>query len=334
MATCKNEQLQIVAVVRLISQPEQTMHFLCKTVKACMKPPTLNSSSKFLLAGFLFSVLWASASAAGKIGIQSVEPLLLFNIRFLLAGTLILLYAHVFTKNPLPQGNDWKQILVFGSLNTTIYLGLYIIALRQVSAGIGSLAPATNPLMIGILLAVWTGRKVKGIQWISIALGMAGVIIATYPLLHNQQRHAAGGSDSGACASWYGYSTGVIYFAQTKWRLPSVVINGWQVLIGGLLLMPFTILMHSENAVNHFDARFWGAQAWLIIPVSVISVQLWLYLLKIDAVRASLWLFLCPVFGFVYAAILLNESITGFTVVGTALVIGGLYLGQKSKRAD
>ncbi len=264
VATCKNEQLQIVAVVRLISQPEQTMHFLCKTVKACMKPPTLNSSSKFLLAGFLFSVLWASASAAGKIGIQSVEPLLLFNIRFLLAGTLILLYAHVFTKNPLPQGNDWKQILVFGSLNTTIYLGMYIIALRQVSAGIGSLAPATNPLMIGILLAVWTGRKVKGIQWISIALGMAGVIIATYPLLHNSTATLQGLGLM--LLSMVCYSTGVIYFAQTKWRLPSVVINGWQVLIGGLLLIPFTILMHSENAVNHFDARFWGARRGSLFP--------------------------------------------------------------------
>ncbi len=297
-----------------------------------MKPPTLNSSSKFLLAGLLFSVLWASASAAGKIGIQSVEPLLLFNIRFLLAGTFILLYAHVFTKNPLPQGKDWKQILVFGSLNTTIYLGMYIIALRQVSAGIGSLAPATNPLMIGILSAVWTGRKVKGIQWISIALGMAGVIIATYPLLHNSTATLQGLGLM--LLSMVCYSTGVIFFAQTKWRLPSVVINGWQVLIGGLLLIPFTILMHRESAVNHFDARFWGAQAWLIIPVSVISVQLWLYLLKIDAIKASLWLFLCPVFGFVYAAILLNESITGFTVVGTALVIGGLYLGQKTKRAD
>ncbi len=274
-------------------------------------------------------MLWASAATAGKIGIQSVEPLLLFNIRFLLAGAMMLLYAHVFAGHPLPQGADWKKLIIFGLLNTTFYLGLYIIALKQVSAGIGSLATATNPLMIGVLTAVWTRRSVKAVQWVSIALGMAGVIIATYPLMQN------------ASATWQGlvlmllsmlcYSAGVIYFAETRWQLQSVVINGWQVFIGGLLLIPFSVIMHHPETVNHYDFRFWAAESWLIIPVSIISVQLWLYLLKVDAVRASLWLFLCPVFGFIYAAILLSEPITLYTVAGTLFVITGLYLGQKKK---
>jgi drug/metabolite transporter (DMT)-like permease len=128
------------------------------------------------------------------------------------------------------------------------------------------------------------------------------------------------------------YSAGVIYFAETKWRLPSIVVNGWQVFIGGILLLPFTFLAHQKNASNHFGIQFWIAEGWLIIPVSIISVQLWLYLLKVDAVKASLWLFLCPVFGFVYAAILLNEPITIYTVIGTLFVIAGLYLGQKKQR--
>jgi drug/metabolite transporter (DMT)-like permease len=210
-----------------------------------------------------------------------------------------------------------------------LYLGLYIIALKQVSAGIGSLATATNPLMIGVLTAMWTGRKVKGVQWLSIGLGMTGVVIATYPLLQNATATLQGLGLM--LLSMLCYSAATIYFSETKWQLPSLVINGWQVFIGGVLLLPFSFLMHQPNSVNHFDARFWAAEGWLIVPVSIISVQLWLYLLKIDAVRASLWLFLCPVFGFVYAALLLSEPITLFTVAGTLLVIIGLYLGQKKR---
>jgi len=296
-----------------------------------MKSSPLHSATPFIITGLLFSMLWASASVAGKIGIQAVEPLLLFNVRFLLAGILMLVYAHLFAKNKLPKKGDWKQLLIFGLLNTTVYLGLYIIALKQVSAGIGSLAPATNPLMIGILSALWTGRRVKAVQWVSIALGMAGVIIATYPLLQNSTATVQGLALM--LLSMLCYSAGVIYFAETKWQLPSIVINGWQVFIGGIVLLPFTFLMHHPSAVNHFDSRFWGAEGWLIIPVSIISVQLWLYLLKVDAVRASLWLFLCPVFGFVYAAILLSEPITAYTVVGTLFVIIGLYLGQRKQPA-
>jgi probable blue pigment (indigoidine) exporter len=129
------------------------------------------------------------------------------------------------------------------------------------------------------------------------------------------------------------YSGGVIYYAETKWRLSSIVINGWQVFIGGIMLLPFAFFMHHPNAINHFDAKFWASEGWLIVPVSIISVQLWLYLLKVDAVRASLWLFLCPVFGFVYAAVLLNEPITLYTIIGTLFVIAGLYLGQRKRQA-
>jgi len=295
-----------------------------------MKSASSQSTTQFVIIGLIFSMLWASASVAGKIGMQSVEPLLLFNVRFILAGMLMLIYAHLFTKYKLPKKTDWKQLTYFGLLNTTLYLGLYIIALKQVSAGIGSLAIATNPLMIGVLTAVWTGRKVKPIQWLSIALGMAGVIIATYPLLENSTVTVQGLGLM--LLSMLCYSAGVIYFAETKWQLPSIVINGWQVFIGGILILPFTLLMHHPNTINHFDARFWSAEGWLIVPVSIISVQLWLYLLRVDAVRASLWLFLCPVFGFVYAAILLNEPITTYTVTGTILVILGLYLGQKRRQ--
>ena len=294
-----------------------------------MKSSFFTSTAKFTIAGLLFALLWASASAAGKIGIQSVEPLLLFNIRFLLAGLLMLFLAHLIQKKALPKRTDWKPLLVFSSLNTTLYLGLYIIALKQVSAGIGSLAPAINPLLITVLSSVWIGTKVTSVQWISVALGITGILGATYPLLQNSS--ATGQGIALMLLSMFCYSIGTIYYAKTKWQMSSLVINGWQVLIGAVMLVPFSFLLHKRGFVNHFDTRFWAAEAWLIVPVSIVSVQLWLYLLKVNAAKASLWLFLCPVFGFVYAAFLLAEPITSFTVAGTALVIVGLYLGQRNK---
>ena len=70
---------------------------------------------------------------------------------------------------------------------------------------------------------------------------------------------------------------------------------------------------------------------WLAIPVSICAVQLWLYLLKRDAARSSFWLFLCPVFGFVLSNLFTKEPITWFTLVGMALVIGGIYWEQKDR---
>jgi LPXTG-motif cell wall-anchored protein len=61
------------------------------------------------------------------------------------------------------------------------------------------------------------------------------------------------------------------------------------------------------------------------------AVQLWLFLLKDNAVKASFWLFLCPVSGYLIANTLMHEPIGLFTIAGMALVIAGLYLVQRKK---
>mgnify|MGYP002654466848 CR=1 FL=1 len=165
-------------------------------------------------------------------------------------------------------------------------------------------------------------------EWLSILLGMVGVGIATFPLL--QTGHSTVGGVLLIVLCMLMYSIGSVYYASVKWQLPRMTINGWQVFMGGLMLLPFAFVLHRQG--NVFDTRFWLALLWLIVPVSILAVQLWLRLLKDDAVRASLWLFLCPVFGFTYATFLLHEPFTIHTAVGAVLVMIALYIGQFVKK--
>jgi drug/metabolite transporter (DMT)-like permease len=284
---------------------------------------------KNILAGFAFAALWASASTVTKYGLQSAHSLVIANVRFFIAGVLMLLFAHLLRGYRLPQRQEWFPLALYGFLNITAYLGLFAIAIQYVSAGIGSLAIATNPLIISILSAIWLGRKAKWVEWIALSLGMIGVGIATYPLLQNSYA-----TPEGLWILFFtmlSYSIGTIYYSGKKWTLPILTINGWQVFFGGVFLLPFTFLM-ADMSKDTYDTRFWGVIIWLVIGVSVGAVQLWLYLLKIDPVKAAMWLFLCPIFGFIYANLLLKEPITSYTFIGTALVLIGLYLGQKSKQ--
>ncbi|MCE2994367.1 MAG: DMT family transporter, partial [Flammeovirgaceae bacterium] len=142
----------------------------------------------YVLTGIAFALLWASASTAGKFGIQSVEPLTFFTIRFLAAGILLLLFSHAIMRYVLPSGKEWWQVTVFGAFNTALYLGIFIIALKNVAAGITTMAIALNPLLIGILSAQTMKRKVLWREWLSIFMGMLGVAVATLPLL--KTKHA------------------------------------------------------------------------------------------------------------------------------------------------
>lgn len=286
---------------------------------------------KKILAGLLFAMLWASASVATKFGILSAPPLILGNLRFFIAGAALLGYCYLFNKDNkyrLPNAGAWRHLAIFGFLNTTLYLGMYVIAMKYTAAGIGSLATSTNPLLI-VLFSSWLmGRKPARAEILSIIIGMSGIALATYPLLKSANTSIPGITI--LMLSMVVVSFASVYYAQVKWELPNLLINGWQVTLGGLFLLPATLLM-SDFSMVQADHRLIYAVLWLSLAVSVVGLICWFYLLKIDPVKASLWLFLCPLFGFFYAWWLLDEPITWYTVAGTLLVVTGLYIGQRKK---
>jgi probable blue pigment (indigoidine) exporter len=284
----------------------------------------------FLIAGILFAVLWSSASAATKIGLQSAQPFVIAVTRFFTAGGLMIFITHALLKKRLPKKHEWKQLIIYALLNITIYLGLYVFAMQNVSAGLGSLSVGKSPVLISIMAAIWFRLPIKRVIIFSLLLCTAGIIIAAYPLLENSYATPTGLVI--LSISMISYSAGAVYFSKSEWNdLHILTINGWQTLIGGVILLPVLWITYQRDK-NSFDVKWIECVLWLAIPVSIGAVQLWLYLLKDNPVKASFWLFLCPISGFIIAAILLKEPISLYTFFGVAFVIGGLYLVQKERK--
>ena len=291
-----------------------------------------NSSRSYawIGAGLLFAILWASASTATKIGLTASQPLVIAIVRFAVAAAIMLIWTHIIKGNRLPKGKEWKQLTIYGLLNITIYLGFYVIAMQTVTAGIGALAVATNPVMISFLSVFFLKKKLTWPVVLGIVLGIAGVACASWPLLGGASVTTKGLLI--LLLSMLSYSVGAIYFSAREWSgLPLLTINGWQTLIGGLLLLPVA-LFYYKAAFNHFNQAFWDAVLWLAVLVSIIAAQLWLWLLKANAIKAGLWLFLCPVFGFAIAAWLMKDPISIYTIAGVALVVIGLVIAQKNTK--
>lgn len=279
-----------------------------------------------IIAGLLFAALWGSGAVATKLGIKAAQPILLINIRFVFAALLMLFFTILIQKNRLPTRKEWLALLICGSLNMVIYPIAFVFAMKHITAGIGTLASAACPLIISILNGWWLGQKITINVWKGLILGLLGVAVAIYPLLINAEATPLGIiliSLSMIC-----YSVGTVYYQSINWSLPKLSINAWQTFFGSVLLLPLTLLLYRENE-NTYSPTFWYAALWLAIPISIGAVQIWLYLLKKEPTKAALWLYLCPIFGFIFSAILTKEPITFFTIIGTLLVIIGLYLGKK-----
>ncbi len=276
------------------------------------------------LLGLLFSLLWASATISAKFIGRESAPLTILSLRFLVAMGLLLFYSYVLRRgHRLPVGREWGHLAVLGFTNSTCFLGASWLALRVVPAGLYQLLIATGPFLVALLSAVWLERQVLPREWGGMGLSVMGLAFVMVPTV-NMQTAVPYGIALVIFATVMN-SFGSVYAKWAKLTLPSVVVNSWQISWGLLLLLPFTWWLNDGKPVQ-LTLTVTLALLWSIFAVSIGAMIIWFYLVRRDPLRASNWLFITPIAGYLLAVVLLGEPIHWFDGVGTALVMAGLAL--------
>lgn len=275
----------------------------------------------------VFTVLWASASIAIKFGLQNGPPLVLANLRFVMAGLLLAGWMTLRRQAWWPAREWWGPLSLVGLLNTTIYLGATFVALQSVSAGLFTLFIACNPFLVALMARGWLHEPVSRARWSGMTLALVGLAIGSWAGVH--QGHSTW---SGIALGWLGLiamAVGSVYFQARQIRLPGLVINTWQLLLGALFLIPFTVWYGAGQPV-HWTLAWWGALLWLVGAVSIGAMLIWFRLLHTGgAARASLWLFLTPVVGYGLAALFLHEPVTWQDGLAALFVMAGLLVAER-----
>lgn len=290
---------------------------------------------KELLIGILFTVLYASGAVVMKFGIHSAPPLTLSTIRFIMAGILLLFYLYVFHKGkyPLPNRKEFKVLFWLGLLNTSIFLGFGLLAIKTVSSGIFNLFIPINPFLFALLALIFMKQTIRLREWGGMVVAFIGLFVATYPSLSGS--HSSIRGILLIVFAMIAMAVGSLIYKKVDLQLPTIVVNTWQVIIGGVILLIPTVFLESGEPVT-IDFHFIGYLLWSVFVLSIFNVNLWFYLLKKDAIKANNWLLLNPVAGYILAAIFLGEPITLYAVIGTVVVLLGLYIsgsfGVKSSK--
>lgn len=280
---------------------------------------------KGLLLGLLFTVLYASGAISMKYGLQSAPPLTLATMRFVMAGILLLLFLYVLQKGKyrMPNKREFGILFLLGLLNTSLFLGLGIIALQTVSSGIFNLFVPANALIYALMAFLFLGQSIRFKEWGGIVVAFFGLFIATFPSLAGS--HATMTGILLLIGAVVSLAVGSLVYKKVELQLPPIVTNTWQVVFGGLILVIPTLLLESGQPII-FDINLIGYLLWSVFALSIFNLSLWFYLLKKDAIVANNWLLLNPVAGYILGAVILGEAITQYAVVGTIFVLIGLYL--------
>jgi drug/metabolite transporter (DMT)-like permease len=270
----------------------------------------------------LLAVGWGIPYLLIKIAVRQLDPTMLVFTRMSLAA-LVLLPIAARRGELAPVLRRWRPLLVFAVVEMVVPQFLLGTAEERLPSSTTGLLIAAVPLAgVGVAFLLGRPERLAAVNWLGIALGMAGVAALV--------GFAVSGSDLGAFGEVLvvviGYALGPAILAKWMPDLPGA----------GVMALGFTIAAVVYAPVAGVT-RAWPS-AWPSTSVTVSMVLLAgvcsagafsvmaALVAEVGPVRATTVTYLNPAVALAAGAVVLGEPISGWAVVGFALILAGCAL--------
>ena len=256
-------------------------------------------------------LIWGSTYLVTTEFLPPDRPLTAALLRVLPAGLLLLMYARV-----LPRRSEWGTVILLGILNIGFFQAMLFVAAYRLPGGLAAVLSSTQTLMV--LLLTWLIGKTMPPKaaWLWAAAGVAGIALM---VLSPQARYDAWGI-AAALSGAASMSLGVYLSKHRRTSLPVLAFAGWQLLVGGLCLLPAALL--AEPPLPALTLANIGGYLYLCLFGAVLAYVLFFSgLARLPpAVVSSLGL-LSPVCAFALGWLFLGQGMDGKSLLGFALAL-------------
>lgn len=280
----------------------------------------------------LFCLLWSSAFTAGKISIQDAPPLLLLSTRFLCAG-ILLTAVTLFWRGPQAiRRDEIGRLVLLGSLNYALYLGLGYIGMQTISSGLSAVIVSTNPIITAVLAAITLGERFTWRKGLGLTLGLIGVAVIL------RSRLSVGHDDLGgilfSITAAIGLAGGTILYKKLPTKSDSFAGLGVQLIAAGAALLPIALSLENVSDIRPTWSLFWS-MLYLAGPTSIGAFALWFMLLRRgSATQASSLHFIMPPLGLLIGWAVLSEPLNAVDFLGILPVALGIWLVTRSPKSS
>jgi drug/metabolite transporter (DMT)-like permease len=135
-------------------------------------------SSRWL--AWYFVTVWGSGFLATKVGLQYAPPFTFLSLRFML-GVLLVVPLALLARPVWPRGRLMVHVAIAGLLMHAVNLGgSHYAQYLGMSAGITALILALQPLVTAVIAAPLLHERLRGLQWLGVALGLVGVAFVVW----------------------------------------------------------------------------------------------------------------------------------------------------------
>ncbi len=286
--------------------------------------PSLSHSRSSLLAaaGLVgLALVWGYNWVVMKVALNYSQPFTFAAVRAFCGAIFLFILILVMRKPLRPKAFALTALL--GLLQTTGFVGLIMWALESGGAGKTSVLVYIMPFWLLLMAWVVLGEKLRGLQWLSVGLALAGLIFILSPwkmqgsLLSTCLAVIAG-------ISWAG-SAVVAKVLNKRHRVDLISLTAWQMLLGSIPLVVIAALTYKTAPV--WSGSFIAALLFNIVPGTGLALLVWFFILRtLPAGTAGIGTLATPVVGVASAWIQLGERPGPGEAAGMLLIIVALAL--------
>ena len=281
----------------------------------------------------LAPVVWGTSYLTTTELLPPGHPLFAATVRALPAGLLLLLLPALLP--PLrgargsgrafdrPRGSWWWRAAVLGGLNIGAFFALLFITAQRLPGGVAAVLTASQAVLVVVLSGPVLGQRVGPAQATAAVVGVGGIGLL---VLTPQARLDAVGVAAGLGAA---VATAVGIVLTRRWGRPVdlLTFTGWQLVAGGLLLLPFVLAV--EGVPADVPPGAWLGLLWLAVPGGAVAYVLWFDgIAHLRAVAVSSLALLAPVTAAVLGWAVLGQRLGPAQLAGAGLVLGAVLALQ------
>ncbi|MGJ8571139.1 MAG: DMT family transporter [Hoeflea sp.] len=292
-----------------------------------------------ILRAYLFLIItslsWGGNAVAGKLAVGHISPMVLTSIRWGIALAILLTFA-------LPQvRRDIKVIranlpllICYGMFGFTFFNILLYSALEYTTAINVAIEQAGMPLVIFLANFFLFRIRVTPAQIIGFGLTLVGVVLTASS--GSLARLIALELNQGdalmllAVLFYGGYTVALRYKPVLHWQSMITVMAASAFLTS----LPFSAFELARGTAILPDTTGWLVAAFTAVFPSLVAQVMFIKGNElIGSNRAGIFINLVPIFGTLLSVMILGEMLHVYHVIALGLVLGGIWLAERGKRA-
>ncbi len=295
----------------------------------------LSRPSPYLLL-ILTAIFWASNFVIGRGVSLDIPPIGLSFWRWFIALLILAIFSLAKLKANWDKINGALPLLIFmgilgvAGFNTLVYIGL-----QSTTATNGLLLLSTTPVFIILLSRLLLGQPISSRQLGGVVISLIGVVVIIgrgeilTPLLLQ-----FGAGDLWILVAVFIWALYSVLLRRCPTDLDPLAFLAFTVVVGVVGLIPLLLWEMGQGTVIHFDFSAVATILYIAIFPSILAYLFWnRAVAEIGANRAGQFLHLMPIFGTLMAVLFLGELIHWFHLSGFVLIMGGIFISQKSATA-